>query len=302
MKTTHHSPPTTHHLPPTTRRGGFTLIELVMVLVILTALAALIVPVVDFIRRTSDKSSASFAMKQIVENLGMYRTITGAYPSKLDSLMEGTGAGNATTRLTTLRLGDKAEQVTLTAAELNRMDDMFDNVMQHDVANAYRGFQGNSGRFEVPTGNQTGAVQTDFLVVSDDDRSGLDIIDSIYPNASTNPSGTFPNIVDVVTSGEGFIAVGDGADDDATTTADNETVRLLVLGVGPSNEAVGQTMQSAPAYAAVNGLEDYNRFFALFAVYQNFTVSRRPQLKAALDSTGDFLDQELIEVAENTLE
>ena len=135
--------------PRKVSRGGFTLIELVMVLVILTALAALIVPIVDYIRRTSDKSSASFAMKQIVENLSMYRTMTGAYPAKLDSLTEGDGSGNSTTALSTLRLGSKTDLAALNADELNRVDDMFGTVMQHDTANAYRNFQGNSGVNEI---------------------------------------------------------------------------------------------------------------------------------------------------------
>lgn len=267
------------------RAAGFTLIELVMVLVILTALAALVVPIVDYIRRTSDKSSASFAMKQIVENLGMYRTSTGKYPSKLDSLMEGDGSATSTTELSTHRLGSKVTPALLTAGELNRMDDMFTTVMQHDTTNAYRNFQGNSGVNEIPANTQA----TYLTVVSND------IIDSIYPNASVNAAGVYPNLAE---SGLDTGQVALGANPDGSF----QTARIIALGVGPANEAVGRTMQAAPAYAAVNGLEDYNRFIALFAVYDGYTVTKRPQLKGALDSTGDFLDQELIEVAENTLE
>ncbi len=270
-----------------TPRSGFTLIEMVMVLVILTALAALVVPIVDYIRRTSDKSSASFAMKQVVENLGMYRTTVGKYPGKLDSLMEGDGSATSTTELTTLRLGSKVAPALLNSGELNRVDDMFGTVMQHDTANAYRNFQGNSGANEIVAGS-TG--QTTFLAVTN-----TGIIDSIYPNASTNASGVYPNMSE---SGLELGQVALGANPDGSF----QTARIIVLGVGPATEADGRTMQSAPAYAAVNGLEDYNRFFAMFAVYDGYTVTKRPQLKGALDSTGDFLDQELIEVAENTME
>ena len=78
------------------RRAGLTLIELVMVLVILTALAALVVPQVDYLRRTSDKATASFVMEQVVENIGMFRSIKGDYPKKLDALLSGDGTADAT--------------------------------------------------------------------------------------------------------------------------------------------------------------------------------------------------------------
>lgn len=275
------------------RGSGFTLIELVMVLVILTALASLVVPLVDYIRRTSDKSSASFAMKQVVENLGMFRTINGAYPAKLDSLTEGTGTADSTTVLSTLMMTGKGIVTTLTADELNRIDDMFGTVMQHDITAGYRDFQGNTGVNEVAAGT----TQQSFFVVTDPD-----IIDSIYPGASTNPATVHPNMAETP-AGSGLIALGHGpSPDGGATEGDMQTARLICLGVGPANEAVGKTMQAAPAYAAVNGMESYNRFIAMFAVYDGYTVTKRPQLKGALDSTGDFLDQELIEVAENTLQ
>ena len=54
-------------------------------------------------------------------------------------------------------------------------------------------------------------------------------------------------------------------------------------------------MVSPPTYAGVDGLSEYNRFAAVFAVYDS---GKRAQLKGTLDSKGDFLDQEIAEFNE----
>jgi len=264
-------------------KRGLTLIELVMVLVILTALAALIVPQVDYIRRTSDKASASFIMEQVVENVGMYRTVTGGYPGKLDSLVDDSGSTSAANLSS--NVDAKADLVKLAGQEFDSLTKIgIDTVMLHDPnGTIYRNFPGNSGNLEAAVGS---GGQQDFWVIVDGN-----IIDSVYPGASTNPTGVFPNLVDASTSGGGHIAL------DA-----NKTARIVVLGVGPSNDAVGKTMVSAPAYQGIDGLKEYNRFLAMFAVYNGFGKTKRAQLKGALDSTMDFLNQELIETTENNLE
>ena len=274
-------------------RQGLTLIELVMVLVILAALAALVVPQIDYLRQTSDKATSSYVLEQLAENIGLYRTMTNKYPGKLDSLMEGDGTTNSSTPLSTLLMDGKVVAAVLTAGELEQMDDMFGTVMHHDTSNAYRNFQGNSGQHEIAVGDNG---QESFLVITD-----KDIINSVYANASTNSSGTFPNMADVA-AGDGVIALSAGPDNDPATISDNPTARLVVLGVGPSNSAVGSTMVTAPAYAAVDGRQNYNRFLVMFAIYDNFTTTKRPQFKAALNSEGDFLDQELIHVTENSFD
>lgn len=275
------------------RKSGFTLIELIMVLVIITALAALVIPVIDYIRRTSDKASASFAIAQVAENLALYRTQTGRYPGGLDLLMEGDGSANVQDGVTDTVMGlsskitSKAPAAELTSDELSKMDDLIPYVMQHALG--YRRNPGNSGVNQIDVG-----VQTSFRVVINDD-----IVGSVYPGIDNNVAegNVYPNKAAnyAVT---GLVNIGPGLDGEST----HRTARIVVLGVGPSCEAVGKTMVSPPAYSAVNGIETYNRFLAMFSVYDGFTGAKRPQLVGALDSTMDFLNQEVIEVFENRIE
>ena len=265
-----------------TRRAGLTLIELVMVLVILLTLAALIVPMVDSIRRTSDKATASFVMEQAVENVSMYRTLVGDYPENLDALLAGDGTAASTTYYSKLpsKITSKTAIVALSADEIDSLDKInIDTVMHHEedpaAGTVYRNFPGNSG-----VNPRVTADGDSFLVITD-----ANIIASVYPGKVFDPA---TGIITLAAGG------GPGGED--------KTARLVLFGIGPNNEAVGKTMMTAPAYLGVDGLKYYNRFLLLFAVYDGFTVDKRAQLKSALDSTMDFLNQEIIETIENNME
>jgi len=277
---------------PTESRKGFTLIELIMVLVIITALAALVIPIVDYIRRTSDKASASFAISQVSESVGLFKILENTYPAGMDTMVDVDGV-SAAANLNS-NVDKKASLGNLTATEYKKFDDLIPNVMLHDSAGAiYRNYQGNSGNTRVATVKSDGTGHNTFWIIDD-----TAIIDSVYPGASVNLAGVFPNIVDnagVITTSYG----SDGAQGGTGAAAD-QTARLIILGIGPNCEMVGKNMVSAPNYTNVDGSKQYDRFLAMFAVYGGSKRNVRPQLKGALDSTLDFLNQEIIEVFENT--
>lgn len=269
------------------RRAGLTLIELVMVLIILASLAALIVPIVDNIRRQSDKTTASAAIKQVVENISLYRTQRADYPNQLDSLVDSAGgalysAVPASGKLALMPLSDD-EAKSLTKAGIN-------TIMDHNTDNGYRGLPGNSGI--VPKAVATGA---EVAVVTN-----ADILASVYPEQMADNDGTGgPDFYDSTNKA----IVLDVGDDGAVGGGDDTTARVVALGIGPNNTAVGKTMVSPPAYASVDGRREYNRFIGMFAVYDiPGNQYKRAQLKGGLDSKGDFLNQELNEIAENEIE
>jgi prepilin-type N-terminal cleavage/methylation domain-containing protein len=276
----------------TESRKGFTLIELIMVLVIITALAALVIPIVDYIRRTSDKASASFAISQVSESVGLFKILENTYPAGMDTMVDVDGV-SAAANLNS-NVDKKASLGNLTSTEYKKFDDLIPNVMLHDSAGAiYRNYQGNSGNTRVATVKSDGTGHNTFWIIDD-----AAIIDSVYPGASVNLAGVFPNIVDnagVITTSYG----SDGAQGGTGAAAD-QTARLVILGIGPNCEMVGKNMVSAPNYTNVDGSKQYDRFLAMFAVYGGSKRNVRPQLKGALDSTLDFLNQEIIEVFENT--
>ena len=277
---------------PTESRKGFTLIELIMVLVIITALAALVIPIVDYIRRTSDKASASFAISQVSESVGLFKILENTYPAGMDTMVDVDGV-SAAANLNS-NVDKKASLGSLTSTEYKKFDDLIPNVMTHDsTAAIYRNYQGNSGNTRVASVDSSGNGHNTFWIIDN-----TDIIDSVYPGASVNLAGTFPNLVDnagVITLGYG----SDGAQGGSSGAAD-QTARLIILGIGPNCEMVGKNMVSAPNYTNVDGSKEYDRFLAMFAVYGGSKRNVRPQLKGALDSTLDFLNQEIIEVFENT--
>jgi prepilin-type N-terminal cleavage/methylation domain-containing protein len=277
---------------PIESRKGFTLIELIMVLVIITALAALVIPIVDYIRRTSDKASASFAISQVSESVGLFKILENTYPAGMDTMVDVDGV-SAAANLNS-NVDKKASLGNLTATEYKKFDDLIPNVMLHDSAGAiYRNYQGNSGNTRVASVKSDGTGHNTFWIIDDEA-----IIDSVYPGASVNLAGVFPNLVDnagVITTSYG----SDGAQGGTGAAAD-QTARLIILGIGPNCEMVGKNMVSAPNYTNVDGSKQYDRFLAMFAVYGGSKRNVRPQLKGALDSTLDFLNQEIIEVFENT--
>ncbi|MCW3097407.1 MAG: ral secretion pathway protein [Chthonomonadaceae bacterium] len=74
-------------MPRRRARGGFTLIELVVVIVILAILAAVIVP--RFFGRTDDAkiSSALTTIKSLDDSVALYNADTGSFPPTLDGLI-----------------------------------------------------------------------------------------------------------------------------------------------------------------------------------------------------------------------
>ena len=265
------------------RQMGLTLIELVMVLVVLTALAAMVVPIIDNVRRTSDKATASAVMKQLLENISLYRTTKGIYPSNFDSLLDDADQSVASSLAKSGKGISHAltanEATSLTAIGIKQVQDLD---VDDSLGLTYRNRPGNSG----VSPRALAAGQQVYVVTNGD------IVRSVYPV-------------------EGSVAAANAGDyglHSATgtiTKANGIRVKLVVFGVGPRCSMVGQTMMSPPAYSGVTDADTkYNRFLAIFAAYDGgiTTSKRRAQLKGAMDSTFDFLNQEINEVEENTIE
>ena len=94
-------------------RRGFTLVELIVVLMILVGLAAILIPAVtDMVARTN-ASTASSNISEVANSIQRYETQYLAYPNNLDSLMTdltGTDLDTLSTALTAA-----TADVTLTA-------------------------------------------------------------------------------------------------------------------------------------------------------------------------------------------
>ena len=102
-------------------RVGFTLVELIVVLMILVGLAAVLIPAVtDMVARTN-ASTASSNISEVANAIQRYETQFLSYPNDMDGLMTdltGTQLDTLTTALDTA-----TEDVTLTAATLATLNE-----------------------------------------------------------------------------------------------------------------------------------------------------------------------------------
>ncbi|HYF50080.1 MAG TPA: type II secretion system protein [Planctomycetota bacterium] len=256
------------------RNSGFTLIELVVVLLVLGILAGLVVPVVGWIRRSANYANSSNNQGTLIANLELYRTTfgNGSYPDRFDSLLTGT----AVPSYFDSTLAGMIDVDTFDAdefASINNSGRGLTTVMDHTdpLTGAIEGNPGNSGVVaRAITATSTMAF--------------------INP-AATGSALTNVNQLAAALGYELDTATGKYRAIGATTPGD---IRLLLLGIGPSNLANGRTLQSPPFDTNVDTSKTYNRFIGVFTVYSP-REGRRSQLKAILCPRGRIINRNLSE-------
>lgn len=257
------------------RRAGFSLIELVVVLMIIAIVSGLTVSIVGWLRRSADKGTASNVMASLLSNIELYRTTLGTYPDRYDSLLDGTGAlyaGGGTSGDTGLAAALRSSDIKLTtttiadSTELGSLKKIgITTVMDHVPDSGVERAPGSSG-----TALRALAASGNVATINTANKKGRLMYASIYPlayNAATDTLTPVPG------------------------------VKLVVFGFGPANSAVGKTIVAPPSYSGVGDPSAiYDRYLCVFAVYAD---GKRAQLKSVMDSTGDFLSQELSEFWDN---
>ena len=75
----------------TMSRRGFTLLELVVVIGILAALAALVIPQIGMIGRSTDMAASAKTQSDLANNVQLFFQLQKRHPQGLDSLLTNTG-------------------------------------------------------------------------------------------------------------------------------------------------------------------------------------------------------------------
>ena len=254
-------------------RSGFTLIELVMVVMILAIVAGLAVPAVGWLRRSANYGAQANIQAAVASNLEFYRTTYGnnAYPEHLDSLLlanagddptatiaDATSFGNdgigGTIALKSLS-GDQAQSIKAIGHVYDHTDD----------GSWLQGNPGNSGLVERELSSGGPNV---YAVIDQTSSNGIALMQEWY---------------------------GIDSDEWPLTTE----IEHVCFGIGPRCDLVGRTMQTAPMDPRVDASSQYNRFVAVFAVY-NPRSGQRAQLRGVINAKGRSANNALSEFWQST--
>ncbi|QGJ68953.1 Hypothetical protein PBC10988_6180 [Planctomycetales bacterium 10988] len=248
------------------RRAGFTLVELIIVLLVLAALASMLIPTLGYVKDMSDTATSAAAAQEIVNNLEIYKASTGRYPNRLDSLVseDGTcfsrlyGGSSGTFQLGTIGAGDYYAYYAFNNGA--GMDELMLHTNPEDPEDP--DFDPNSAGVLGDLG-----PSTQFCIVD-------------YQIAKSGSYGSFArNIVNICFPNQ----------EDPSDPVVPEYHTLVALGVGPYNSAVGATMTSAPLVPEKSGSNplQYDRYIAIFDADIEGGGSRgrgQVKLKCVIDS------------------
>lgn len=238
------------------RPTGFTLVELVVVMAVLTVLAGLVLPKLDVFKLKANKASAASNMHGVNRFVTTYKVQRDLFPDGFDSLLDSTATTNLSPILNPQCLGTPPANPTklttatiATTSELRSLNRVGLTVVYDLDTGA--GFPGNAG-----TVARTLAVGDTYATINAADPDGQAIIQSFYPATGAVPAGS----------------------------------SLVVFGLGPRNEMVGDVLHRVPFYANADQTAYYNRYLVVFEMSSS---GGRAKLIGTLGSDGDTLNEEI---------
>ncbi len=270
-------------------RSGFTLIELVMVIMILAIVAGLAVPLVGWLRRSANYASQANIQAALASNLEFYRTTYGnnGYPGHMDSLMMADAAGGDPTIL----IGQTGSTISTDGLEkvmaiatlsgdklqcLKAIPHIFDHSdgdgSSSGTGSWVQGLPGNSGTVDRDLSYADNASEK-FAVLN---QAGQALASGEGDTAEAASATSSAEVNDILSEfyGANF--------EEWPTEAE---VSHVLMGIGPYSDLVGTVLHSAPSDSRVNPKAKYNRFVACYAVYGERN-GRRAQLKGVLNAKG----------------
>lgn len=244
---------------PTGRRApreGLTLIELIVVMVVLIALAGILVPMLPSMLTRAHTSTMTTNIAETGKAIGEYQSLYSQFPNNWDALGDGhtminyfaNGAACPAQYVDPASLAlpngnGELSGLTLTAAEANAL-----------------------------TGVGITQVQGMAITPTSPIASGTFDPSFNYYTAATADAGAINIAAGIVLAGMDPAAAGPGSTTYQRCITDNLSLtgRYVVLGIGPRVSMVGQTMQTAPLHfgdqPVLNPEYGYQRIVAIFKV------------------------------------
>lgn len=255
-----------------TVRKGFTLIELVVVLLILAIIAGLVIPQVAMLGRSADMAASAKTQADLNNNMQLFFTLQKRWPNGLDSLLDtaqagyspASGSGDTQTYGLPISGADGAwmgfTTIGTTVGQLTVISDLSANearsltrsgistIYDHDVA--------------ITNSNLSTATNSGRAIAASEKVAGVAVGGSLQ--GKLVPQGLEPG------------------------------VRLVAFGIGSRNTAFGKTISNVPVYPGCDG-RYYGRYIAVFKVYSS---GERATLVGVVDPYGrtpDYTQQQFNE-------
>lgn len=287
-------------------RGGFTLVELIVVLLIIATVAGLVIPAVASLGRTTDMAASAKTQQDLANNLQQFFVLQKRFPQGMDSLLQvGTaGASSGSPDGLYAPLTSGGQQVSgMTSSSPNLYGVLtFDNSTIADAGAVQLRRSFTRGGFDYvydhqsydpagPTGepnaNNSGKIQRVFAA------------GAIPVARLLGSSGVAAEITALTAAQTDILRRIVPAEFNATGVYTPEAGTCLVaLGVGPNCRLVPTTMLNTPVYPGADG-KYYGRYVAIYKV---FATGERPVLVAVTDAygrTGDYTIQQFNESLPN---
>lgn len=296
------------------RNSGFTLVELIAVLVIIAAAAGLVIPAVGMIGRTTDMATSAKTQQDLANNVQEFFLLQKRYPQGVDSLLvDGAhGAGTATqdgtpdypyTAVTHPQTSEQISGMTtsnpgiislLTQATLTSNQRRsftrggFDYVFDH------RGLTIDGTTFAV-TGEQNANNSGQYRrTLPASGTMTAAVLNSATATNLAPDSGAFLVLRGLVPS---------EMRSNTTTPANWDWVpepgtQLVAVGIGPNCRLVPTTMLNAPTYPGSDG-KYYGRYIAVFKVFDSGERCVLVGVTDAYGRTPDYTQQQFAESLPN---
>ena len=259
-------------------RTGFTLLELVIVLMILAALAGLVISQVAQLGRSTDMAFTAKTQADVAENLQLHFVLQKRYPMRMDSLLVSNGAAPTGVYLPVSDpvTGEQIRGLPDSGPHLDRALVMgtvgsgitagqwrsftrcgFETVMDHDATATDSNVSGAFLR-NLSSGTQAAAI----IDPDTTNATAQGYLKQLFPS-SINDNGTPAD-----TSDDTYFVPGGGV--------------VVAVALGPNSSCIPDTMLNAPLYPGCDG-SYYGHYVALFACYES---GERANLVGVADSYG----------------
>lgn len=266
------------------RRRGFTLIELVIVLIIIATIAGLVISNLGFLGRTADMAATAKNQQDLANQINLYFVLQKRMPQRFDSLLTTNSVANPGSH-SIIRAVDSAGTIITSSANAENQTWGFPISGSNgtDLSNT-------ANFFPLTLTNTTGTAEwqrsfsrSGFTAIMDHDSTVVNCNDSAGTSLATNPR-TVASGTPVVAGLLAGSPIAQRIYPASLGQFPNGVGCVVAVGVGPSNSLIPGTALNAPVYPGCDG-KYYGRYVAYFAVYNN---GERATLIGVSDSYGRF--------------